>query len=105
MPAIPFHALFGVYIAVKGHRTIGLGDRSMILSGQEQGMPVELQKPRTQAGSDFLTLNDSELSDLIDCVTIAADRAESSAYDVAGTPKAKKLALSRAKRLYALANR
>jgi hypothetical protein len=52
-----------------------------------------------------LSLLDSELSDLIDCVTIAADRAESSAYEVAGTPKARRLALARAKRLYALADR
>ena len=47
----------------------------------------------------------SELSDIIDCVTNAADRAESSAYDMAGTPKAKQLARERAKRLYALAGR
>ena len=52
-----------------------------------------------------LVLSASELSDLIDCVTAAADHAESSSYDVAGTPKAKQLARDRAKRLYALANR
>ena len=52
-----------------------------------------------------LSLSNGELSDLIDCVTIAADRADSSANDVAGTPKARKLALDRAKRLYALAVR
>ena len=46
-----------------------------------------------------------ELSDLIDCVTTAADRAESSTYDMAGTPRAKRLAQERAKRLYALAGR
>ena len=35
----------------------------------------------------------------------AADRAESGAYDMAGTPKAKMLAKERAKRLYDLASR
>jgi hypothetical protein len=52
-----------------------------------------------------LTLLDSELEELIECVANAADRAESSAYDMAGTPKAKRLAVERAKRLYALASR
>jgi DNA-binding MurR/RpiR family transcriptional regulator len=52
-----------------------------------------------------VTLLASELSDIIDCVTNAADRAESSAYDMAGTPRAKQLAQERAKRLYALAGR
>ena len=52
-----------------------------------------------------VTLLASELLDIIDCVTNAADRAESSAYDMAGTPKAKQLARERAKRLYALAGR
>jgi hypothetical protein len=36
-----------------------------------------------------LTLLDSELDDVIECVANAADRAESGSYDMAGTPKAK----------------
>ena len=52
-----------------------------------------------------LSLLDSELDELIECVAHAADRAESGAYDMAGTPKAKALAKERAKRLYALASR
>jgi hypothetical protein len=52
-----------------------------------------------------LTLLESELDELIECVAHAADRAESGAYDMAGTPKAKMLAKERAKRLYALASR
>jgi hypothetical protein len=51
-----------------------------------------------------VTLLDSELDELIECVAHAADRAESGAYDMAGTPKAKALAKERAKRLYALAS-
>lgn len=67
-------------------------------------MPKLKPGPR-ERNRNQLSLLDSELSDLIDCVTLAADRAESSAYDVAGTPKARQLALDRAKRLYALAAR
>ena len=52
-----------------------------------------------------LVLSANELSDLVDCVTAAADHAESNSYHVAGTPKAKQLARDRAKRLYALASR
>jgi len=52
-----------------------------------------------------LTLLDSELDELIECVAHAADRAESGSYDMAGTPKAKAIAMERAKRLYALASR
>ena len=52
-----------------------------------------------------LTLLDSELGELIECVANAADRAESGSYDVAGTPKAKAIVMQRAKRLYALASR
>lgn len=52
-----------------------------------------------------VTLLDSELDELIECVANAADRAESGSYDMAGTPKAKSLAKERAKRLYALASR
>jgi hypothetical protein len=52
-----------------------------------------------------VTLLDSEMDELIECVANAADRAESGSYDMAGTPKAKSLAKERAKRLYALASR
>jgi hypothetical protein len=52
-----------------------------------------------------ITLLDSELDDVIECVAHAADRAESGSYDMAGTPKAKAIAMERAKRLYALASR
>ena len=68
-------------------------------------MPKPKFKPQREAGTVQLTLLDSELADVIDSLTNAADRAESNAYDVAGTPKAKQLALDRARRLYALANR
>jgi hypothetical protein len=50
-------------------------------------------------------LLDSELDDVIECVANAADRAESGSYEMAGTPKAKAIAMERAKRLYALASR
>jgi hypothetical protein len=52
-----------------------------------------------------VSLLDSELDELIECVANAADRAESGSYDMAGTPKAKAIATERAKRLYALATR
>ena len=52
-----------------------------------------------------VTLLESELDELIECVAHAADRAESGSYDMAGTPKAKAIAKERAKRLYALASR
>jgi hypothetical protein len=52
-----------------------------------------------------VTLLDSELDELIECVANSADRAESGSYDMAGTPKAKAIAMERAKRLYALASR
>ena len=68
-------------------------------------MPIPQPKAGNQAGSHFLNLDDGELSDLIDCVAAAADRAASGAYAVATTPAAKRLALDRAKRLYALADR
>ena len=68
-----------------------------------------MRKPRNiglkQPPLITVTLFDSELDELIECVAHAADRAESSAYDMAGTPKAKALAKERAKRLYALASR
>ena len=68
-------------------------------------MPIPQRKPGKQARRHLLRLDDGELSDLIDCVAAAADRAASSAYAVATTPAAKRLALDRAKRLYALADR
>ena len=51
-----------------------------------------------------VTLLDSELDEVIECVAHAADRAERGSYDMAGTPKAKAIARERAKRLYALAS-
>ncbi len=68
-----------------------------------------MRKPRNiglkQPPLITVTLLDSELDELIECVANAADRAESGSYDMAGTPKAKALAKERAKRLYALASR
>jgi len=68
-----------------------------------------MRKPRIvqrkQAPVITVTLLDSELDELIECVANAADRAESGSYDMADTPKAKTLAKERAKRLYALASR
>src|SRR5215469_1547 len=52
-----------------------------------------------------ITLSENELDELIECVANAADRAESAAYSMTGTPRAKALAQERAKRLYALATR
>ena len=65
-----------------------------------------MRKPKiTHPPVTTVTLLDSELDELIECVANAADRAESGSYDMAGTPKAKALAKERAKRLYALASR
>jgi len=58
-----------------------------------------------QPPSITITLSENELDELIECVANAADRAESAAYNVSGTPKAEALAQERAKRLYALATR
>jgi hypothetical protein len=52
-----------------------------------------------------IALSENELDELIECVAHAADRAESAAYSMSGTPKAKAIAQERAKRLYALATR
>jgi len=52
-----------------------------------------------------VTLSENELDELIECVANVADRAESAAYSMTGTPKAKALAQERARRLYALATR
>jgi hypothetical protein len=64
-----------------------------------------MRKPQViKAKAVKLKLLDSELDELIECVANAADRAESGSYDMAGTPKAKAIAMERAKRLYALAS-
>jgi hypothetical protein len=52
-----------------------------------------------------ITLSENELNELIECVAHVADRAESAAYNMSGTPKAKAIAQERARRLYALATR
>ena len=52
-----------------------------------------------------IALSENELDKLIECVAHIADRAESAAYSMSGTPKAKTLARERAKRLYDLATR
>ena len=52
-----------------------------------------------------ITLSENELDELIECVANVADRAESAAYSMTGTPKAKALAQEKARRLYALATR
>ena len=52
-----------------------------------------------------ITLSENELDELIECVANAADRAESVAYNMTGTPKARALAQESAKRLYALATK
>jgi len=52
-----------------------------------------------------VTLVENELDELIQSVANAADRAESAAHKMTGTPKAKALAHERAKRLRALATR
>jgi hypothetical protein len=62
---------------------------------------IRLRQPPIVA----ITLLDSELDELVECVANAADRAESGSYDVAGRPKAKAIAMERAKRLYALVTR
>jgi len=65
---------------------------------------VRIVRPK-QRTAIAVSLLDSELDELIECVANAADRAESGSYDMAGTPKAKAIAMERAKRLYALASR
>ncbi len=64
-----------------------------------------MRKPKFTQPPITVTLLDSELDELIECVANAANRAESGSYDVAGTPKAKAIAMQRAKRLYGLASR
>jgi hypothetical protein len=65
---------------------------------------VRIVRPK-QRTAIAVSLLDSELDELIECVANAADRAESGSYDMAGTPKAKTLAKERAKHLYDLASR
>ena len=65
---------------------------------------VRIVRPKQRAAI-AVSLLDSELDELIECVANAADRAESGSYDMAGTPKAKAIAMERAKRLYALTSR
>ena len=65
---------------------------------------VRIIRPK-QRTAIAVSLLDSELDELIECVANAADRAESGSYNMAGTPKAKAIAIDRAKRLYALASR
>jgi hypothetical protein len=83
----------------------GLG-KSRLLDSSEHNEKTQVIKSRTTEPHVItITLLDRELDELIECVANAADRAESSAYDMAGTPKAKQLAVEIAKRLYALASR
>ena len=62
---------------------------------------VRLKRPP----SITITLSENEFYELIGCVANVADRAESAAYNMSSTPKAKAIAQQRAKRLYALATR
>ena len=65
---------------------------------------IRLKQPPVTS-TTTTTLLDSELDELIERVANAADRAESGSYDMAGTPRAKAIAMEREKRLYALASR
>ena len=76
-----------------------------VRSWLERVMPKAQAEPKQRSNRHWLVLSDSELSDIIDCVANAADRAESSGYNMAGTPRARQLARDRAKRLYALVAR
>jgi|KBSMisStaDraftv2_1062788.scaffolds.fasta_scaffold1885107_1 hypothetical protein len=71
----------------------------------QRKLPGQMRKPKITQSPVTVTLLDSELDELIECVANAADRAESGSYDMAGTSKAKAIAMQRAKRLYALASR
>jgi hypothetical protein len=65
-----------------------------------------MRNPRVRGHSRItLTLAESDLNEIIQCVANAADRAESATYDLASTPKAKAIAKERAKHLYDLASR
>jgi hypothetical protein len=52
-----------------------------------------------------LTLAESDLDEIIECIANAADRAESATYDLSSTPRAMAIAQERAKHLYNLASR
>jgi len=80
---------------------VALGVFSDLMDPMRRQRIVRLKQP---AGIT-ITLLENELDELIECVAHAADRAESAAYKMSGTPKAKSLARERAKRLYALAMR
>jgi hypothetical protein len=47
----------------------------------------------------------TELDGIVECVSNAADRAQSATYEVSSTPRARAIARKRAKRLYMLASR
>jgi hypothetical protein len=65
-----------------------------------------MRSPRVRGPSRVtLTLAESDLDEIIQCVANAADRAESATYDLSSTPKAKAIAKDRAKRLYDIASR
>jgi hypothetical protein len=86
---------------------------SRTLSMMLPPLPTDAERTNAQATEHqaqanlliAVSLLDSELDELIEYVAQAADRAESGSYDMAGTPKARAIAMQRAKRLYALASR
>jgi hypothetical protein len=51
------------------------------------------------------TLLKTELDEIAECVSTAADRAQTATYEVSSTPSARSIARKRAKRLYMLASR
>jgi hypothetical protein len=57
---------------------------------------VRLRKPSRVA----LMLAESDVDEIIECIANAADRAESTSYDLASTPRAQAIAKERAKHLY-----
>jgi hypothetical protein len=67
-----------------------------------------MRKPRVvrlrEPSRVTLTLTESDLDEIIQCIASAADRAESATYDLSSTPKAKAIAKERAKHLYDLAS-
>jgi hypothetical protein len=62
---------------------------------------IELREPSHVK----LTLMESDLEEIIQCISNAADRAESATYGLSSTPRAKAIAKERAKHLYAMADR
>ena len=85
-----------------GTKIVKLSERFSELKGSMRKQRIVRLK---QPPGITITLSESELDELIECVANVADRAESAAYNLSGTPKAKALAQERAKRLYALATR